>query len=193
MDTQSEQVKLLLAEKAHIEQRITANIELQQKVIALGFTAVITTLGWLFSAKPDLQLNSLVIILLSIVSISALSVLMAVIYGGFALSAILFKEEVLGVALQEILAMQKVFSSLKATQLGPASRPINIATAFLCLAHVGLSVTVYVGAVATQIVGSTNGFGGPFVVGAVIAGTLLTGSVLSLWSLNSAIRIAQRG
>jgi hypothetical protein len=193
MDAEAEQVKLLLAEKAYIEQRITANLDLQQKVIAAGLTAVIAALGWVFSGQVAPPLHSLVMILLSIVSISALSVLMAVIYGGFTLGAISFKEEVLGAALQESLATQKVLSALKATRAGPAGKPIALATTFLCLAHVGLNIAVYVGAVAARIFGSGNGFEWPFVVGTVIAGTLLAGSILSLWSLICAIRTVQRG
>jgi hypothetical protein len=193
MDAAAEQVKLLLAEKAYMEQRITANIDLQQKVIAAGLTAVIAALGWVFSAKVDLPLNSLVMILLSLVSISALSLLMAVIYGGFALAAISFKQEVLGAALQKLLETHEILNALKAARTGPAGRSIELATGSLCLAHGGLNVAVYFGAVVARLSSAGMGLDWPFAVGAVVAGALLVGSLLSLVSLIRASRRFQRG
>ena len=194
MDPEAERVKLLLAEKVYIEQRISSNLDLQQKVIAGGLTAVITALGWVLSAKTDMSKASLAMVLLSIVSISALSVLMAVIYGGFALGAIRFKEEVLGSELQALLATKtSVFGALRATRVGAAGRPIALATTFLYMAHVGLSVAVYVGALLTAEWGSAGRFAWSLVAGAVVAGTLLAGSIISLWTLVWAIRHTDRG
>jgi hypothetical protein len=44
-----EVLKLLLAEKTYIERRLNANLDLQHKVIAVGFAAMVTALGWVFS------------------------------------------------------------------------------------------------------------------------------------------------
>lgn len=101
MDQNAEQVNLLVAEMAYIEQRINSNIDLQEKVVGGGLTAVITALGWVFSAK--MCTASCLIILLTIVSISAVSILMVVLYGGFALGGIEFKKNVLGGELQSSL------------------------------------------------------------------------------------------
>jgi hypothetical protein len=189
VDQEAERVNLLLAEKAYIEQRINSNLGLQQKVLGAGLTAVITALGWVFSANVCTASGS--IILLSIVSISAVSVLMTVVYGGFALGAIRFKEDVLGEELQSILATKSgVFGALRATSLGVAGRPIAFATTFLCLAHIGLSITVYVGALV-RASGSHPAW--PLKAGAVVAGFLLAGSIVGLAILARAIRKSEAG
>ena len=193
MDPEAERTKLLLAEKTYIEQRISSNLDLQQKVMAGGLTAVFTALGWALSSPADTP-KSLSMILFSIVSISALSGLMAVIYGGFALAAIVFKEEVLGVEFETLLATKtRVFGSLKTSQDGAAGRLISLATSLLYVGHIGLGVTVYVSALLVADWGSANHPMWSSIAGAIVAGGFLAASIVSVLAFVRTVRQVNRG
>jgi hypothetical protein len=75
MELDAEHLKLLLSEKTYIEGRISSNLDLQQKVLAVGFTATITALGWLSTTRGEFPTHSIVLILLAIVSFNALTIL----------------------------------------------------------------------------------------------------------------------
>lgn len=196
VDSEAEQVRLLLAEKAYIEQRINANLDLQQKVAGAGLGAVITALGWVCTTRPELPAPSIVTILFAIVSISALSVVMAVIYGGLALGAMTFKQDVLGAQLQSILHTPAgIFGALRATGLGVAGRTIAVATKILYGAHLGLSVAVYLIAVGVGLgamVGSDGAAAARLAwllpAGALVAGGMLVGSIVSLSTFRRAVK-----
>lgn len=184
MDLEAERVDLLLAEKAYIENRISSNLDLQIKVLGTGLTAVITALGWVFSA--NVCASSRAMILLTIVSISAISVLMTVLYGGYALGGIKFKQEVLGGELQSALGIKpSVVGALGAIRLGVAGVPIKIATVSLCLAHIFLSIAVYAGALCSL----RCFYDRPRLIGVFIAGLLLAASIVGLVAL---MRAAQK-
>jgi hypothetical protein len=183
VDLEAEQVRVLLAEKAYIEQRISTNLDLQQKVIAGGLTLVISALGWGFSGGTKMSGPPHTIALLSIVSISALSVLMGVLYAAFALAAIRFKENVLGTEFHALLAIKpSIFAALRATRDSPAGGVITITTGLLFGAHITLSIVVYVAAFLTAEWGAADPLARWLPAGVVVAGLLLAGSIVSLGS-----------
>ena len=187
MDADSEHLKLLMAQRAYTEQRITANLDLQQKVIGAGLTAVLTALAWIFGAKTELDAGGQAMVLLAIVAISALSVLMAAVYGAWALGGMVFRDEVLDVALKNALSAREVFSPFKETWAGPAARPIAIGSVCVWGAHLLLSGVVYVGVLVTR----RHHLDRTLVVGLIIVGLIFVGSLVSAWTFGSAVRAAR--
>jgi hypothetical protein len=201
MELDAEHLKLLLSEKTYIEGRISSNLDLQQKVLAVGFTATITALGWLSTTRGEFPTHSIVLILLAIVSFNALTILMTVAYGAFALGALHYKTKVLGKAFQRLLllpAEENFLDPVTATRSTPARLAFTFATGFLSLSEVALSFVIYGYALMTAewtrgkwlVEGASVEW--PLVVGFVVAGLLLGGSTASLGIFYCAIQRAER-
>jgi hypothetical protein len=107
---------------------------------------MVTALGWVFSPNVVLPPNGKVMVVLAIVTIGAIAAVMAVAYGGFALGARVYKEQVLVSEFHRILRLdENILRPMRALRSAPVRRVFLLATGLLSGFHVILNMVLYVG------------------------------------------------